>query len=182
MTRFTKTLVSAVLLATVATVAGCGTPAALERSQKLQLDAMVQYRDQMASYHEKVKGQLLADKQRELDTALAASLAQSADAEGRVPVATALEKARKRTALEEAFRGNLARLDGEFGQRQVAIGRAIDLAQGTLGLISDYSRLGALLRSLFVREIEGEQIIGTYEKEGSVTNAGSTSEPEASGR
>ena len=179
--RHTVGLYAAVaLLVSLIAVAGCGTPAALERSEQLQLAAMVQYRDEMAAYHEKIKVQLAADKREELDTALAASLAQAADAEGHVPVVAALEKVQKRLALEDQFRANLARLDGEFAQRQAAIGRAIDLAQSTLGLIGDYSRLGSLVRSLFVREIETKQLVTTYETEGSQNNVGSPSQPDAS--
>ena len=174
--------VTVVVLAAVAALAGCGTPEALQRSQRLQLEAMVQYRGEMAAYHEKVKVQLAADKRAELDAALAASLAQAADAEGRVPLAAAAEKVQKRLALEDEFRTNLAHLDAEFAQRQAAIGRAIELARDTIDLVADYSRLGALVRSLFVREIETQQKVETYETERSVSNAGSTSEPEAGGR
>jgi len=173
---------TALALAAVAALAGCGTPEALQRSQQLQLEAMVQYRGEMAAYHEKVKAQLAADKRAELDAALGASLAQAADAEGRIPLAVTAEKVQKRLALEDEFRANLARLDGEFAQRQAAIGRAIELARDTLDLVADYSRLGALVRSLFVREIETKQKVETYETERSVGNAGSTNEPEASGR
>jgi hypothetical protein len=171
----------AALLAGVA-AAGCGTPAAIERSQQLQLAAMVQYRDEMAAYHEKVKAQLAADKRHELDLALAASLTQSADAEGRVTAAVAAEKVAKRLALEDEFRANLARLDSQFAERQAAIGRAIDLAHGTLDLLANYGRLGTLVRSLFVREAETQEIVKTYETERSTSNAGSPSEPETGGR
>jgi hypothetical protein len=170
------------MLATSAILAGCSGPAALERSQSLQLSAMTQYRDEMASYHEKVKAQLEADKRRELDAALAASLAQAADGEGRVDVAAAVEKVRKRLDLEQEFRTNLVRLDNEFRQRQVAVGRAIDLARDTLGLVSDYNRLGVLIRSLFVREIDAAEKVQNYEIERSPANAGSPSEPEAGSR
>jgi hypothetical protein len=172
---------SAVITLVALLAAGCGAPAAVERSQRLQLEAMVQYRDQMAAYHGKVATQLLADKLAELDQAHAASLAQAADADGRVPVAVALEKHQKRATLEATFRANLARLDEEFAQRQAAIGRAIDLAQDTLGLLADYSRLGELLRSLFVREVEARQTIENYETERSKDHAGSANEPEAGG-
>ena len=168
------------LLAAVA-VAGCGAPAAVQRSQELQLAAMVQYRDEMAAYHEKVKAQLADEKRRELDGALAASLAQAADAEGRVPLAAATEKVAKRLGLEDEFRRNLARLDGQFAQRQADIGRAIDLARGTLDLLTQYGRLASLVRSLFVRETEAQDVVNTYETERSVSNAGSPGEPEASG-
>jgi hypothetical protein len=181
MNRTPKTRVLALALL-AAMAAGCGAPAAVERSQQLQLAAMVQYRDEMAAYHEKVKAQLAAEKRRELDGALAASLAQSADAEGRVAAAAAVEKVAKRLALEDEFRGNLARLDGQFAQRQAAIGRAIDLARGTLDLLAEYGRLAALVRSLFVREVEAQEIVNTYGIERSVSDAGSPSEPEAGGR
>ena len=167
------------LLAAVA-VAGCGAPAAVQRSQELQLAAMVQYRDEMAAYHEKVKAQLADEKRRELDGALAASLAQAADAEGRVPLAAATEKVAKRLGLEDEFRRNLARLDGQFAQRQADIGRAIGLARGTLDLLTQYGRLASLVRSLFVRETEAQDVVNTYETERSVSNAGSPGEPEAS--
>ena len=175
-----RVLVAAVLAAVAA--AGCGAPPAVERSQQLQLVAMAQYRDEMAAYHEKVRAQLAADKRRELDVALAASLAQAADAEGRVPTAVTAEKVAKRLALEDEFRANLARLDGEFAERQAAIGRAIELARGTLGLITNYGRLGSLVRSLFVREVETQEVVKTYETERSPSDAGSPSEPEAGGR
>jgi hypothetical protein len=169
-------------LAALAAAAGCGTPAAVERSQRLQLAAMVQYRDEMAAYHEKVKAQLAAEKRSQLDGALAASLAQSADAEGRVPAAAAAEKLAKRLALEDEFRANLARLDAQFSERQAAIGRAIELADRTLGVMTEYGRLAALLRSLFVREIEARETVSTYETERSLTDAATTSEPQAGGR
>jgi len=159
MNRLTKLLVPLIGLAALALAAGCAGPAAVERSQRLQLAAMTQYRDEMAAYHAKVKAQLAADKRAELDTALAASLAQSADAEGRVALAAAVEKVQKRLAKEDEFRANLARLDGEFAQRQAAVGRAIDLAERTLALLEDYSRLGTLIRSLFVREVEAQQTV-----------------------
>jgi hypothetical protein len=172
----------AVAAAGLALAAGCGAPAVVERSQRLQLDALVQYRDQMAAYHERVKDQLLAQKTAELDQAHAASLAQAADVQGNVSVTVALEKHRKRAALEAEFRTNLARLDREFQERQVAAGRAIQLAQGTLSLLTEYGRLGSVVRSLFVREIDGEQLVNTYETERSVSDAGSTSQPENGGR
>ncbi|MBM4018430.1 MAG: hypothetical protein FJ288_08920, partial [Planctomycetes bacterium] len=139
MTR-TRTRAAAVIaagLAACALACGCAAPAAVQRSQRLQLDAMVQYQGEMAAYHEKVKTQLAADKRRELDAALAASLAQSAGADGRLDAAAAMEKVRKRLALEDEFRASLARLDGQFSQRQAAIGRAIELARGTLDLLAD---------------------------------------------
>ena len=173
-------MLTAAVLAALA--AGCGTPPALERSQRLQLAAMVQYRDEMAAYHAKVAAQLAAEKRAQLDTALAASLAQSADADGRVAVAAAIEKAAKRLALEDAFRANLSRLDQEFAQRQAAIGRAIELAEDTLDLVAEYGRLASLLQNLFVREAESRQAVTTYETERSTSDAGSRNEPEASGR
>jgi hypothetical protein len=172
-------LIGAFLAALAAS--GCGTPDAIRRSQQLQLDTMVQYRAEMVAYHEKVRTRLAADKRQELDAALAAALAQAADGTGKVPVATVLEKASKRTALEAEFARNLARLDGEFAQRSVAIDRAIDLARGTLSLMTDYSRLGSAVRSLFVREVESQEIVSQYESERSTGNGGSAGEPEASG-
>ena len=176
--RAQAVIVLAVAVAVLA--AGCS-PAAVQRSQQLQLAAMVQYRSEMAAYHERVKAQFETDKQRELNEALEASLRQNADAKGHVPVATAMEKVKKRQAKETEFHANLARLDQQFAERQAAIGRAIDLAQQTLGIIQDYSRLGSLVRSLFVREAEASQILGNFDKEGSVTDAGSGNEPQASG-
>ena len=180
MNQVTRIHFLAVAVLAAATAAGCGAPAAVQRSQELQLAAMVQYRDEMAAYHEKVKVQLADEKRRELDGALAASLAQAADAEGRVPLAAATEKVAKRLALEDEFRRNLARLDTQFAQRQADIGRAIDLARGTLDLLTQYGRLGSLVRSLFVRETETQDVVNTYETERSVSNAGSPGEPEAS--
>ena len=173
-------LAAATLL--VLAVAGCGTPPALERSQRLQLAAMVQYRDEMASYHGKVTAQLAEEKRAQLDAALAASLAQSADAEGQVAVATAIERFAKRVALEDEYRAALARLDEEFAQRQTAIGRAIELAEDTLDLVTEYGRLASLLRNLFVRETEASRALEDYETERSSNNAGSGSKPEAHGR
>jgi hypothetical protein len=49
-------------------------------------------------------------------------------------------------------------------------------------LVSDYNRLGVLIRSLFVREIDAAEKVQNYETERSVSNAGSPSEPEASSR
>jgi hypothetical protein len=172
-------VVSIVVASLVAT--GCQTPDTIRRSQQLQLDAMVQYRAEMVTYHEKVRTRLATDKQKELDTALAASLAQSADTAGKVPMAAVMEKVGKRQALEEEFQRNLARLDGEFAQRGVAIDRAIELARGTLGLMTDYSRLGAVVRSLFVRNIESQEVVSQYESERSGGNGGSSGEPQASG-
>jgi hypothetical protein len=164
-----------------ALAAGCNVPDAIQRSQRLQLDAMVQYRTEMAAYHEKVKTRLVADKRRELDVALAASLAQAADAAGKVPVAVVTEKVSKRQSLEQEFLANVARLDGEFAQRQAAIDRAIDLAKGSLALINNYSQLGAAVKNLFVREVESTNLVNQYESEGSTDNAGTTGEPQASG-
>jgi len=174
------TLAAATLL--VLAAAGCGVPAALERSQELQRAAMVQYRDEMAAYHEKVTAQLAAEKRAQLDAALAASLTQAADAEGRLDVATAVETFAKRIALEDEYRAALARLDGQFAQRQAAIGRAIELAGDTLDLVAEYGRLASLLRSLFVRETEAHRAIEDYETERSSNHAGSPSQPEAGGR
>ena len=182
MTHAAKSFWLVLVLGASAILAGCSAPAALERSQRLQLSAMTQYRDEMASYHEKVKTQLEADKRRELDAALAASLAQAADANGRIDTAAALEKIRKRLDLEEEFRTNLVRLDSEFRQRQAAIERAIELARDTVDLVSDYNRLGVLIRSLFVREIDAAEKVQNYETERSPTDAGSPSEPEAGSR
>jgi len=98
-----------------------------------------------------------------------------------VAVATAVEKLQNREQLEEAFRENLRGLDGQFAQRQAAINRAITLGQSTLGLLEDYSRLGTLMRSLFTREIEAKEIVGTYDNERTETDAGSGSESETGG-
>jgi hypothetical protein len=183
MTRLAKFGLLIVAISGLVLAQGCTAPAAMERSQQLQLDAMVQYRDQMALYHQKVRNQLLAQKTAELDQAHAASLAQAADAEGKVTVAVALEKERKRAALEATFQTNLARLDREFNERQVAIDRAIQLGQGSLQLLTDYSRLGSVVRSLFVKDIETKELVDTYTStEGSTTDAGSTSEPQDSSR
>jgi hypothetical protein len=174
------TLAAATLLALAVT--GCGAPAALERSQQLQLAAMVQYRDEMAAYHEKVTAQLAEEKRAQLDAALAASLTQSADVEGRIDVATAVETLAKRIALEDEYRAALARLDSEFAQRQAAIGRAIELAEDTLDLVTEYGRLASLLRNLFVREAEARRTIDVYQTERSSSDAGSPSQPETGGR
>ena len=182
MTHATRSSWLTLLLAASAILAGCSAPAALERSQRLQLAAMTQYRDEMASYHEKVKAQLEADKRRELNAALAASMTQAADANGRVDAKAALDKVRKRLDLEEEFRTNLIRLDSEFRQRQAAIERAIELARDTVDLVADYNRLGVLIRSLFVREIDAAEKVQNYETERSPTDAGSPSEPEAGSR
>lgn len=171
-----------VVLTAAASAAGCGLPPALERSQQLQLDAMTQYRDEMAAYHDKVKAQFLSEKLADLDKALAASLAQSADAQGQVPAAIALAKHEKRADLEQTFRANLDRLDAQFRVRQDSIGRAIQLGQGTLRVLSDYNRVGSLVRSLFVRDVDTQQLITDYENERSTSHAGSTSQPEASSR
>jgi len=179
MNRLTAVCAAASAMLAILAAAGCGAPAALEQSQRLQLAAMAQYRDEMAAYHEKVKAQLAVEKRGQLDAALAASLSQSADADGRVGVAAAIEKLAKRLALEDAFRANLARLDGEFAQRQAAIGRAITLAEDTLDVLTEYGRLAALVRSLFVREIEAGEAVDAYDNERSPDHAGSTGEPEA---
>jgi len=146
--------------------AGCAVPDAIRRSQALQLAAMRQYRDQMQAYHEKVTAHLAAQKRAELDAALAASLRASADSDGRVPLATALEKTAKRLALESAFRAQLARLQAEFAQRQAVIGRAIDLAEETLDLAAAYSRLAEMFRNLFVRRAEADRLLADYEAAG----------------
>jgi len=182
MNRHLKTQLFATVMLTAIAAGGCGAPAAVERSQRLQLAAMVQYRDEMAAYHGKVKAQLAGEKRSQLDAALAASLAQSADAEGRVSVAAAQEKVAKRLALEDEFRAEVGRLDREFAQRQEAIGRAIELARDTIDLLAEYGRLAALVRSLFVREVEAGEIVHTYETERSLSHAGSPGESETEGR
>lgn len=182
MNRSITFCVLAVAVLTGLALSGCGVPRALEQSQQLQLAAMAQYRDEMAAYHEKVTTQLAAEKRAQLDAALAASLRQSADPEGRIAVEAAAEKIAKRIALEDEFRDGLARLDSEFAQRQEAIGRAIELAGDTLDLVAEYGRLAALLRSLFVREVEARNAVATYETERSLNHAGSRNEPEASRR
>jgi len=161
-------------------VAGCA-PQALEQCQRFQLAAMRQYRDEMAAYHEKVSIHLAAEKRAQLDAALGASLAQAADDQDRVPLAAVIEKVQKRAALEDEFRANLARLDGEFAERQAVMDRAITLAEETLDLVSAYARLSVLVRSLFVREPEAEQLLRDYHVQRSQDNAGSGSESEAGG-
>ncbi len=168
---------AALAVSCLLTAAGCGVPDAIERSQSLQLAAMQQYRDEMAAYHAKVRSHLSAEKRAQLDAALAASLRQAADDGGRVVVETALEKTAKRLALEEAWQAELARLDGEFAQRQAAIGRAIDLAEETLDLATSYGRMAALLRNLFVRDAEARRAVTDYETERSPSDAGSRSQP-----
>jgi len=168
-------LFSALLL-----VSGC-VPQALERCQRLQLAAMRQYRDEMAAYHVKASAQLLAEKRSRLDAAVEASLSQAADGEGRVPLATVMEKVRKRAALEDEVRASLAHLDGQFRQRQAAFGRAIELGEEALDLVAEYGRLAALVRGLFVREPEAEQMLGEYAAQRSESDAGSRSEVETGG-
>jgi hypothetical protein len=173
-----RTLTPAPLaVACLLTAAGCGVPDAIERSQALQLAAMRQYRDEMQAYHEKVTGHLSEEKRAQLDAALAASLRQAAGDDGRVTLETALEKAAKRLALEDAWRAELARLDTEFGRRQAAIGRAIDLAEETLDLAASYDRLATLVRNLFVRDAEARRVLTDHETERSPTDAGSRSQP-----
>ncbi|MCX5675395.1 MAG: hypothetical protein NTX87_10355 [Planctomycetota bacterium] len=156
-------LLAAGLAFAVLGVGGCGAPAALERSQELQLAQTIQYRDEMASYHEKACRQLLDQKRAELDLALAQSLSQSADATGKIDMTVATDRLRKRLDLEEEYRRNLARLDGEFRERQTAINRAIRLGEGSLDLMRSWSRVGTLLRSLFVREIEAQEAVAAAE-------------------
>jgi len=163
------------LFSALLSVSGCA-PQALEQCQRLQLAAMRQYRDEMAAYHAKASVQLLAEKRARLDVAVEASLSQVADGEGRVPLATVMEKVRKRAALEDEVRANLARLDAEFGQRQTAFGRAITLGEETLDLVAEYGRLAALVRGLFVREPEAEQAQGEYAAQRSESDGGSGSE------
>ena len=171
MIRIAHVLSLAVVLAALA--AGCGVPDAIQRSQQLQLEAMEQYRDEMQAYHEKATAHLAAEKRAQLDAALAASLGQAADADGRVTVAAALQKTTKRLALEDAFRAEVTRLDGEFAQRQEAIGRAIELARDTLGLAASYGQLWSIVTNLFVRDAETRQILADFETERSSTDAGS---------
>jgi len=163
------------LFSALLSVSGCA-PQALEQCQRLQLAAMRQYRDEMAAYHAKASAQLLAEKRARLDVAVEASLSQAADGEGRVPLATVMEKVRKRATLEDEVRANLAHLDAEFGQRQAAFGRAIELGEETLDLVAEYGRLAALVRGLFVREPEAEQAMGEYAAQRSESDGGSGSE------
>jgi len=163
------------LFSALLSVSGCA-PQALEQCQRLQLAAMRQYRDEMAAYHAKASAQLLAEKQSRLDEALEASLSQVADAEGRVVLAAVMERVRKQAALEDEVRANLACLDAEFGQRQAAFGRAITLGEETLDLVAEYGRLAALVRGLFVREPEAEQVLGEYAAQRSESDGGSGSE------
>ena len=162
-------------VAAIGAAAGCA-PEVLQRSQHLQLAAMRQYRDEMAAYHAKASAQLLAEKQSRLDEALEASLSQAADAGGRVALDAVMERVRKRAVLEDEVRANLARLDGQFLQRQAAFNRAIELGEETLDLVAEYGRLAALVRSLFVREPEAEQALGEYAAQRSESDAGSRSE------
>jgi len=172
------TLVAAVLAAALLLPgAGCGVPDAIQRSQSLQLAAIEQYRDEMAAYHAKVREHLSSQKRAQLDAALTASLRQAAGDDGRVAVEAAVEKTAKRLALEDAWRSELARLDGEFAQRQAAIGRAIDLAEETLDLAASYGRLATLVRNLFVRDAEARGRLAEYESERSPSDAGSRSQP-----
>ena len=168
------------LFSALLSVSGCA-PQALEQCQRLQLAAMRQYRDEMAAYHAKASAQLLAEKRARLDVAVEASLSQAADGEGRVPLATVMEKVRKRATLEDEVRANLAHLDAEFGQRQAAFGRAIELGEETLDLVAEYGRLAALVRGLFVREPEAEQAMGEYAAQRSESDGGSGSEIETGG-
>jgi hypothetical protein len=157
--------------AALALAGGCVSKAGLA-SQRLQLAAMEQYRDEMDAYHGKVRSHLLSEKRSRLDTALEQSLAQAADESGRVALETALEKARRRRDLEDAFRANLAALDGQFEARQEAFERAVDLAEETLGLMESYDRLRSMTRDLVVREPEIEALLEAYETERSERDAG----------
>lgn len=168
------------LFSALLSVSGCA-PQALEQCQRLQLAAMRQYRDEMAAYHAKASVQLLAEKQSRLDAALEVSLARAADSEGRVALAAVMERVRKRAALEDEVRANLAHLDAEFGQRQAAFGRAIELGEEALDLVAEYGRLAALVRGLFVREPEAEQALGEYAAQRSESDAGSRNEVETGG-
>jgi hypothetical protein len=166
--------------AAIGAAAGCA-PEVLQRSQQLQLAAMRQYRDEMAAYHAKASAQLLAEKRSRLDEAIEASLSQAADSEGRVALAAVMERVRKRAALEDEVRANLARLDGQFLQRQAAFGRAIELGEEALDLVAEYGRLAALVRGLFVREPEAERVISKYAALRSESDGGSRSEVETGG-
>jgi len=180
MSRPLKVCFLLVLLGAIACVAGCA-PQVLEQCQRLQLTAMRQYRDEMATYHAKASAQLLAEKRSRLDEAIEASLSQAADSEGRVALAAVMERVRKRAALEDEVRANLARLDGQFLLRQAAFGRAIELGEEALDLVAEYGRLAALVRGLFVREPEAEQALGEYAAQRSESDAGSRSKVETGG-
>ena len=177
----TRTAICLTLVAAAAAAAGCASPA-LVAGQRRTLQAMVQYRGEMAAYHGRMQAHLLAEKEAQLDAALAESLSRAADAEGNVPLGAALEKVRKRQDLEGTFRANLALLHEQFQARQAAFGRAIDLAAETLDLAEAYGRLPALVRSLAVREIEAEQLTKEYDYTRSDDHAGSRDEPETGGR
>ncbi len=163
--------VAACAAAALALAAGCVSKAALS-SQRLQLAAMEQYRDEMDAYHAKVRAHLLEEKRAQLDAAMEQSLAQAAGPEGRVPLEAALEKARRRRDLEDAFRASLGDLDGQFAERQAAFERAVELADETLGLMESYGRLWSAARELAVREPEIEAALDAYESERSHTDAG----------
>jgi len=180
MSRVLRIGAAVALFAALLSVSGCA-PQALEQCQRLQLAAMRQYRDEMAAYHAKASAQLLAEKRARLDAALEASLSQAADSEGQVELAAVMERVRERAALEDEVRANLARLDGQFLQRQAAFGRAIELGEEALNLVAEYGRLAALVRGLFVREPEAEQAIGEYAAQRSESDAGSRSEVETGG-
>ncbi len=155
-------LIATLVLA--ASLAGCASPAVTE-SQRVQMAALAQYRAEMAAYHEKVRAHLEAEKRERLASALEASLARAADDAGRVPLEAVLEKVRKRDALAADFHSNLVRLDAEFAERQALAERALVLGRETLSLMESWSRLGTLLRSLFVRELEAQALVQTTDRE-----------------
>jgi hypothetical protein len=182
MNRITKLGLFIITLVAAAACTGCSLPPALERSQQLQLDAMMQYRDEMASSHEKVRAQMLSEKLADLDAALAASMAQATNAQGQVPATVALARHEKRADLEKTYRANLDRLDAQFRMRQDNIDRAIQLGQATLRVLSDYNRFGSVVRSLFVRDVDTQQLLSEYLNERSSSHGGSTDEPQTSSR
>ncbi len=151
--------VAVALVAALCLAAGGCVPRACVESQRRQLAAWVQYRDEMAAYHGKVRDHLVAEKEAELDTALAATLTQGADDEGRVALADVAASLEARRAKGRAFAESVGRLDAQFGERQALAGRAIALARATLDVMETYARLPAALRNLFVREVEADALL-----------------------
>jgi len=149
--RATIVVVLAVLL--TGCFAGCAAEVH-QRSQDLQLAAVIQYSVEMKQYHGIVTDFIRTQKETELDAALQASLAMNADATGNVPIAKAMERVQAWKQKRADFAANMARFDSQFQERQNMAARIIRLGEKTSEVLNSYTWLETWLRGLVVREPE----------------------------
>ena len=140
---------------------GCG--GAFEDSQKVQVLAMTQVRDEMIAFEIAALEQIRKDKAQAIDLAWRWDLAD-ASKDGQVPLAVVLTKDKERKALVAKGESDLKSLDADFKLRIRVLERAMALGGYSLDAMTQWTRAGKALQGLFLRAPDVTDLAAETEK------------------